>query len=444
MSRLEDLGKAVEESEDARKPPVPPVPNAGPFRRDFFTSPLRGRWLTSFLGSSMLPLLVIAALTGFLSHAAYNPGLGSNDLTGGFDVDLYFLDWPTSPVWLYSLTQGLHLIAGLAVIPILLAKLWSVIPRLFEGPPVRSVAHSLERLSVLLLVGSAIFLLVTGVINVEYWLTPLGFAFLPAHYYAAMVFLGALSLHLVLKLPIVASTFRREGAFRPLGEGIDRMRASDPTIDTLASPAPAEPTISRRGMLGVVGLGSLGLVVMTASANLLGGVREIALLSPRGQSGGPAGPDDFLVNKTAELAGVTEDMTGPDWRLQLSAGSEMVELSREDLLAMDQYTEHLPIACVEGWTTWQDWTGVRLRDLAAIAAAASESVVLVESIQEGGAFSQATLAANQINDSRSLLALKANGEDLTLDHGFPARVIVPALPGVHNTKWVRKMKFSEA
>ncbi len=167
MSRLEDLGKAVEESEDARKPPVPPVPNAGPFRRDFFTSPLRGRWLTSFLGSSMLPLLVIAALTGFLSHAAYNPGLGSNDLTGGFDVDLYFFDWPTSPVWLYSLTQGLHLIAGLAVIPILLAKLWSVIPRLFEGPPVRSVAHSLERLSVLLLVGSAIFLLVTGVINVE-------------------------------------------------------------------------------------------------------------------------------------------------------------------------------------------------------------------------------------------------------------------------------------
>ena len=26
-----------------------------------------------------------------------------------------------------------------------------------------------------------------------------------------------------------------------------------------------------------------------------------------------------------------------------------------------------------------------------------------------------------------------NGEDLSLDHGFPARIIVPALPG-HNTK----------
>jgi len=178
----------------------------------------------------MLPFFAIAALTGFLSHAAYNPGLGANDLSGGFDVDLYFFDWPTQPVWLYSLTQSLHVIAGFAVIPILLAKLWSVIPRLFERPPVRSLAHSLERLSVLLLVGTSIFLLVTGVINVEYWLAPLGFSFLPAHYYAAMVFLGALALHLVLKLPVAAAAFRREGAFRPLGEGIDRMRATDPEV----------------------------------------------------------------------------------------------------------------------------------------------------------------------------------------------------------------------
>ena len=444
MSAYEKLGAAVEESEDARVPPLPAPPNVGPFRRDFFTSPLRGRWLTSFLGSAMLPLFVIAALTGFLSHAAYNPGLGANDLTGGFDVDIYFFDWPTNPTWLYSVTQSLHLIAGFAVIPILLAKLWSVIPRLFEGPPVRSLAHSLERLSVLLLVGSSLFLLVTGVINVEYWLTPLGFAFLPAHYYAAMIFIGALALHLVLKLPIVAATFRREGAFKPLGEGIERMRAADPAVDTLASPAPSEPTISRRGLLGAVGVGSLGLAVMTSGANLLGGVREIALLSPRGRLGGPAGANDFLVNKTAALAGVTREMGGGSWRLKLAGGVTDVELSREDLLAMEQHTERLPIACVEGWTTWQTWTGVRLADLAAAAGASAEANVLVESLQEGGAFRQATLAANQVNDEQSLLALQVNGEELSLDHGYPARVIVPALPGVHNTKWVSAMTFSEA
>ena len=37
--------------------------------------------------------------------------------------------------------------------------------------------------------------------------------------------------------------------------------------------------------------------------------------------------------------------------------------------------------------------------------------------------------------------LKVGGADLTPDHGYPARIIVPGLPGVHNTKWVGRMEF---
>ena len=55
--------------------------------------------------------------------------------------------------------------------------------------------------------------------------------------------------------------------------------------------------------------------------------------------------------------------------------------------------------------------------------------------------SKATLSGAQIAAQDSLLALKVNGEDLPLDHGYPARIIVPALPGVHNTKWVGQMTF---
>lgn len=441
MSALDRLGERVAEAEETRAPPNPPVPDAGPFRREFWRSPLRGRWLTSFLGSALLPFVVVAALTGFLSHAAYNPSLGSNDVSGGFEVGLYFFAWPTSPVWLYSLTQSLHLLAGFTAIPILLAKLWSVIPKLFERPAARSLAHGLERISLLTLVGSALFLFATGVINVQYWL-PFGFSFVPAHYYAALIFVAALALHLVLKLPIVVRTFRSEGAFRPLGEGIARMRVADPSVDDLAPVAPAASTISRRGMLGAVGLGSLALLTMTAGSNLLGSVRGIALLSPRGQSYGD-GPNGFQVNKTAALAGIDPARTGPEWRLELTGPGRESSFSRAELLAMPQHGERLPIACVEGWTTWQDWAGVRLADLAALVGidSASDATVLVESLQEGGAFSQATLAANQIFDPRSLLALRVNGADLSPDHGYPARIIVPALPGVHNTKWVKRMAF---
>ena len=58
-----------------------------------------------------------------------------------------------------------------------------------------------------------------------------------------------------------------------------------------------------------------------------------------------------------------------------------------------------------------------------------------------GAFSQVVLSAGQIMDPDSLLALRVNGADLTPDHGYPARVIVPASPGVHNTKWVASLTF---
>jgi DMSO/TMAO reductase YedYZ molybdopterin-dependent catalytic subunit len=117
-------------------------------------------------------------------------------------------------------------------------------------------------------------------------------------------------------------------------------------------------------------------------------------------------------------------------------------LSRADLLRMEQHTASLPIACVEGWSTDnQAWTGVRLRDLAALAGVTRPSSVFVTSLQHGGGFNKAALSAGQIMDQDSLLALRVNGADLTLDHGYPARVIVPACPGVHNTKWVSTMTF---
>jgi DMSO/TMAO reductase YedYZ molybdopterin-dependent catalytic subunit len=65
----------------------------------------------------------------------------------------------------------------------------------------------------------------------------------------------------------------------------------------------------------------------------------------------------------------------------------------------------------------------------------------VRSLQRGGAFGEAMLQANQIAHPDALLALRVNGADLTLDHGYPARIIVPALPGVHNTKWVAAIDF---
>ena len=55
------------------------------------------------------------------------------------------------------------------------------------------------------------------------------------------------------------------------------------------------------------------------------------------------------VNNTAAAAKVTREMVGGAYRLRLND----VELSRTELLELEQRTRVLPIACVEGWTTTQ-------------------------------------------------------------------------------------------
>ena len=79
-------------------------------------------------------------MTGLLSYAAYNPDLSPlNDQTPGKGLlGFYLFSWPTHPVWLYRLNQGVHVTLGLVLVPILLAKLWSVLPKLFEWPPLRA------------------------------------------------------------------------------------------------------------------------------------------------------------------------------------------------------------------------------------------------------------------------------------------------------------------
>jgi DMSO/TMAO reductase YedYZ molybdopterin-dependent catalytic subunit len=396
-------------------------PPPGPTRPEFWRSPVRSVRLTAILGLTLLAGLPVVILTGLLSQAAYEPELGRNDFVGApSPFDLSWVGWPTSPPWLYALNQGAHVTIGIALVPIVLAKLWSVIPKLFEWPPVRSPAHGLERLSLALLVGGILFQLVTGIFNIQLYY-PWHFSFLQAHYWGAWVFTGAFAVHVALKLPTAVRSVRTRE-------------------EVMSAVAPAEPTISRRGLLALVGSGSAALLLMTAGQSIGGPLRRLALLAPHGRDLGD-GPNDFQINKTAAAVGIDPRATGAAWRLEVRGAGRTVRLSRTQLLALPQHAYDLPIACVEGWSTTQRWSGVRIADLARLAGAAAGDDVLVESLQPRGSFRRAALSAGQARDDRSLLALRVNGADLSLDHGFPARVIVPALPGVHCTKWVRRMTF---
>lgn len=416
---------------------------AGPFRPTTWKSPIRGRWLTSVFAVVLLVGLPVVIITGLLSYIAYGPQFGQaipRDVGG---LHLPYFDWPTRPVWLYRLTQGLHVAVGLALIPVVLAKLWSVIPKLFAWPAAKTLAQLVERLSLILLVGSILFELVTGLLDIQYDYI-FQFDFYTAHYYGAWVFIAAFVTHVAIKLPTMVRALRARSLRRELRTGLADTTPEAYEPGGLAPIAPATPTMSRRGALGLVGGSSLAILAFFVGSQISDDVRFTSLLTARGQSYG-GGPGHFQVNRSAFAAQIKPTETGSSWRLALHGNHGAVAtLTRSQLLSMPQHQADLPIACVEGWATEQHWQGVRLRDLAALAGVSKPSSAYVQSLEKNGVFRQATLNADACRDPDAMLALKVGGQDLIPDHGYPARIIVPALPGVHNTKWVRSITFHGA
>jgi len=397
---------------------------------------VRGPWLTSVFGLVLLVGIPIEFITGLISYAAYNPrlkGNGPNPNPGLFG--LYLFNWTTAPSWLYRLTEGVHVMLGMALVPVVLAKLWSVMPKLFAWPPWQSIAQLLERLSLLLIVGGVVFEMSTGLLNINY-LNPINFY--PGHFYGAWAFMAGFAIHVGVKFGDMVQALRSRRFRTELRTRLADTRP-EPLDGGLVAPEPAAPTISRRGILGLVGGTSLAVFVLTAGETIGGAMRSFALFGTHYRSP-DSGPNHFPVNKTAVAAGITASNTGPEWRLAV-VGPRRVSLSRDELLAMALTTADLPIACTEGWSTMQRWTGVPISDLARLVGATTSGSAHCTPLEAGAG---ATLSAAQVSAPDSLLALRVNGADLSLDHGFPARVIVPSAPGTHNIKWMSRITFSEA
>jgi DMSO/TMAO reductase YedYZ molybdopterin-dependent catalytic subunit len=366
-----------------------------------FTSPARSERTTAMLGVAVGVLFGVCLVTGLLSHLIQQP-------PGWFT-------WPSRPAWLYRWTQGLHVFCGIAAIPVLLAKLWSAYPNLYRWPPVRSVAHSIERAWIVPLVGGALLLLVTGLMNIGYWYG-WGFDFIRTHYWTAWIVTGALVVHLSAKLPILRRALARRHTATDVAAGLERRR-----------------------FLLTTGVAA-GVLLLVTAGSAFTPLRRLAVLAPRRQGVGPQG---LPVNKDARSAGVAAKLDDPGWRLAVGGRvARPAALTLDDLrLRMTGPMGHaarLPIACVEGWSQEAHWRGIRLRDLLEEAGAPADAAVRVQSLQRGG-YSSALLNPAHAHDPDTLLALELNGASLHPDHGYPVRLIAPNNPGVMQTKWLESV-----
>jgi hypothetical protein len=406
--------------------------------RHSLAAPSRNPRTAVVLGRLLGAAFILCFVTGLYSHLIQDPLPG-----------MVFL---TRPVWLYQVSQGIHITAGIVCFPLIFAKLYAVFPELFQSPPVRSFPHFLERASIALFVASSLVQITIGLLNTYQWYALFPFPFRQTHFALSFVVIGSLAIHIGVKLTTISQYWRKRTSYatqpdpdavldapdelqrltgRPQSAGLTGriFRWIDQTPDS-------PPTASRRGFFITVGIAAATLVGLTAGQSFRI-LDPTNLFAPRKNGAGPQG---LPVNRTAAKAKVIEKATSADWRLTVSGASASRTFSLAELRAFPQYEVDLPIACVEGWSQYARWTGPRLRDLVDVVGADPGAMVKITSLEENSSYAITRMEPEFVRDDLTLVALQLGGETLDIDHGYPARIIAPARPGVLQTKWLSSLE----
>jgi DMSO/TMAO reductase YedYZ molybdopterin-dependent catalytic subunit len=239
-----------------------------------------------------------------------------------------------------------------------------------------------------------------------------------------------------------------------------------PLARSATSDAPADRWTRRRFL--IASAGTLGGVVVAGAAGrlLLDGrhsdevVISTKLPAPL-RAAAPPGPDQTLqVPGLSPLVTPNDDFYRIDtallvprvdvetWTLQVTG---MVDrpgtFTYDELLAMPLYEQYVTIACVSNRVGGDLvgnalWTGVRRKDGHEAAGVQQGATQIVGRSVDGFTAGFPTSWALD-PDREPLIVVGMNREPLPLEHGFPARLIVPGLYGyVSATKWLSEIQLT--
>jgi len=123
-----------------------------------------------------------------------------------------------------------------------------------------------------------------------------------------------------------------------------------------------------------------------------------------------------------------------------------LELGYEAFMALPRVEGASDFHCVTRWSTFDNrWEGVPFREILSRVGPKPEAthvMVLGHAGQTRYGYSTNVPLADLLRPD-VLFACRNNGEDLTPDHGWPLRLVVPHLYAWKSCKWVRGLVFME-
>ncbi len=135
-----------------------------------------------------------------------------------------------------------------------------------------------------------------------------------------------------------------------------------------------------------------------------------------------------------------------DWTLSVfGAVRRPLTLTYDELLSRDMVERVITLACVSNEVGGNlvgnaRWIGVPLAELLDEVGVEPEGTQVFSRSEDGWTCGFPTEIATDGRDA--LVAVAMNGETLTIEHGFPARLVVPGLYGyVSATKWLTEIEL---
>jgi DMSO/TMAO reductase YedYZ molybdopterin-dependent catalytic subunit len=148
-----------------------------------------------------------------------------------------------------------------------------------------------------------------------------------------------------------------------------------------------------------------------------------------------------------DTALVVPQVSPSSWRLRVHGMVDHpVELTYDELLARPMIERDVTLVCVSNevggnLTGTATFLGARLADLLREAGVQPGATQLVSRSSDG--FTVGTPTSVVLDGRDALIAVGMNGQPLPVEHGFPARLVVPGLYGyVSATKWVTDLELT--
>jgi DMSO/TMAO reductase YedYZ molybdopterin-dependent catalytic subunit len=226
-----------------------------------------------------------------------------------------------------------------------------------------------------------------------------------------------------------------------------------------------EPDAGRRRLLiyGLLGFGVVSGVVGAVITRLVHSVTadRSTFAIPRPRTPAPPIPADVqpkgvalpsFVTSSADFYRVDTALIVPqlshgDWRLRIHGMVDReATYSFEDLAGFDVVEMVTTLTCVSNpvggsLISTGVWTGYRVADLLAAARVHPDADMVLSTSIDG--FTAGTPVEALIDGRDALLAVGLNGQPLPIEHGYPARLVVPGLYGyVSATKWVVDLELT--